>query len=153
MPPRRRIVPVEDEPEPNAFEREFNNNDNVLRGIRIYCGNKATPAGTVRGTPLSCFRRGIGIGSYIERQKTPARRSQANRSQIESSTRGLVIQQIADTINTKKKSMGRLKPLIHLDSLSKDMIREIASRQNIVGYSNMSTGQLINKLLEKGWKR
>ena len=128
---------------------------NIDNGLRIYCGAKRpVPRGKYLGTPLACFRKGFGVGSYIEKQKIPKRdKSQA---QIEATTRALTIRQIAREIETK--GLLNFKNLIRLDSLSKDLIRSIAvkltgSRDEIRGYSQMSREQLINSLVERGWKR
>ena len=151
---RRTITPINETPAPDAFEREFGSTDSTTRGLRIYCGSKPVPRGKYLGTPLACFRRGFGVGSYVEQKKIPKRdKSQA---QIEATTRALTIKQIAKDIETK--GLLNFKSLIRLDNLSKDLIRSIAlkltgSRDEIRGYSNMTREQLINSLVERGWKR
>lgn len=128
---------------------------NINNGLRIYCGSKRPiPRGKFLGTPLACFRRGFSVGSYVEKQKIPER--DKSQTQIEAATRALTIKQIARDIETK--GLLNFKNLIRLDNLSKDLIRSIAlkltgSRDEIKGYSQLSREQLINALVERGWKR
>lgn len=48
--------------------------DNDLRankGGKIYCGKKAAPAGTTKGTLGQCFKKGVGVGMMLEKTKVP----------------------------------------------------------------------------------
>lgn len=38
---------------------------------QIYCGNKKTQRGKTKGSTLACFKKGVGVGMMIEREKAP----------------------------------------------------------------------------------
>lgn len=46
-----------------------------MRGGKIYCGMKEPPAGVERGTTLKCFKKGVGVGMMLEKQKAPAEKA------------------------------------------------------------------------------
>jgi hypothetical protein len=43
--------------------------DRKLFGGKVYCGEKQPKAGDVRGTPLQCFKKGIGVGMNMPKKE------------------------------------------------------------------------------------
>lgn len=120
--------------------------DNIAEGLQIYCGAKPLPPNRRRGTPLQCFRRGFGVGSYVNEQKFPSRLQRAEAAQ-----RGQLLKKVARDIETM--GLMNMKHLLRLEPLSKDLVRSIAARENIPRYSLMSREQLIDAVVSKGWSR
>lgn len=123
---------------------------NIQEGLRIYCGAKPLPPNRRRGTPLECFRRGFGVGSYLNELKLPGRvKSQLQRA--EAAQRGELVKKMARDI----ESMGLMsfKRILRLNPLSKDLVRSIAQRENVPRYSLMSREELIDAVAQKGWSR
>ena len=125
---------------------------NINQGLRLYCGSKRpVPHGKRLGTQLECFRRGFGIGSYVKEQTFPDRMGQ-----VEAGVRGVVLRQVVRDIETR--GLLNFKQQLRLEQLSKDLIRSIAvkltgTRDEIRGYSSMTREQLINALVQRGWRR
>lgn len=124
--------------------------DNIQEGLRIYCGAKPLPPNRKRGTPLQCFRRGFGIGAYTTERKC-ASRIQSRLEQAEAAQRGLLMKKMARDIETM--GLMSFKRLLHLNPLSKDLVRSIAQRENVPRYSLMSREELIDSVVERGWSR
>lgn len=124
--------------------------NNIQEGLRIYCGSKPLPPNRRRGTPLQCFRRGFGVGSYLNEQKFPAR-LQTQLQRAEAAQRGELIKKMARDIETM--GLMSFKRILHLNPLSKDLVRSIAQHENIRNYSSMSREQLIDAVSQKGWSR
>lgn len=117
---------------------------------RIYCGAKTCPVNSVRGTPLQCFRKGIAIGRIIETQKQ--KKNTFTSRQIEAATTAITKRKMAQDI--LNKGLNILKHEIRLNDLrSKDLIRDLARRVKITNYSTMSQDQLIQQLVQHGFRR
>jgi hypothetical protein len=79
----------------------------------IYCGLKRTPPGKTRGNVLTCFRKGMGVGRFLERQDgnapAPAPRARATNAmnlatlRVMAQARGVPI-----TANRVRKNKARL---------------------------------------------
>lgn len=124
---------------------------NVSTGLKIYCGMKPLKPNQKRGTTLQCFKRGVGIGFAIQTEK-----NKKKLNEVEAVIRAETIKRNVKDIETK--GLLPFKQMLHLDALSKDLVRSIAvkltgSRDEIRGYSNMSREALINALVERGWQR
>lgn len=123
----------------------------ITNGMRIYCGAKENvPRGSVRGSPNVCFRKGFGVGSYVN-EKSCRTRIQEEAQRIEAALRGELIKKVARDIEIM--GLMNFKQLIRLNTLSKDLVRSIAARENIPRYSMMTREELINAVVAKGWQR
>jgi hypothetical protein len=122
----------------------------------MFCGNREQlPPRSYQGTPLQCFKRGIGIGRYIQSQKEGTiRREERKRTEAISSV--LVKRQLTRQIETQ--GLLSLKRDLRIGNLNKDLVRSIATRLTgtanpITGYSQMSRERLIEELVQRGFKR
>lgn len=129
---------------------------NVNRGLRIYCGNKREiPAGTRRGSPLQCLRKGLMIGKMLERQALGPRLLERQRA-AEAATAGIARRQFIQLIQSR--GLSALKQELPIGTLNKDELRSIAVRLSgtpdaIVGYSRLSQQQLLDALVQRGFQR
>lgn len=125
--------------------------NNVSSGLKIYCGMKPLKPNQKRGTTLQCFKQGVGIGIGIQTEK-----NKKKLNEVESVIRAETIKRNVKDIETK--GLLPFKNMLHLDSLSKDLIRSIAvkltgTNDQIIGYSKLSREELIDQLVQRGWKR
>ncbi len=150
-----------------------------------YCGSKTPPAGRHVGTPSYCYKKGVrsgfvaGIqkgtlqGTTLERKRSAVRseliqRGEQQRTQqatrkavkeavprIEATTKAMTRGEIAKAIETK--GLTTLKRQLHLNRLTKDEIRSLATRYTgtanaITRYSTLTQDQLKQELRNRGWQ-
>lgn len=135
--------------------------DNVRRGLRIrmYCGNKEVlPPNTERGTPFTCFRRGIAVGQYVQARKDDVLRRQRTRTErrrTEAITGVLMRRQIARDI--EEKGVNVLKREIKIGQLPLGLLRAIAQKLTgtanaINRYGSMTLEELKERLIMIGFQ-
>lgn len=132
--------------------------------VKKYCGKaRPIPDGYQRlGSPYECLRTGLYLGKEQAKEKFHEQEIEARKKQKElvekkiNISKVLIKKQIAQDI--EKKGLTILKREIHLDNLTKDEVRSLANRYTgtthaIPYYSSMSKEQLINELIQRGFKR
>jgi len=130
--------------------------DNVRSGLKMYCGNKTPiPPRTYMGTPLACFRRGFGIGLYVQREKQRPARLQ-ERQRTEAITSVLVRRKLAQDIETK--GLNVLKRDIRIGDLPLGLLKGLAQRLTgtemvIPRYGMMNREEIIEALVLRGFRR
>ena len=129
--------------------------DNVNQGLKLYCGDRPTPPATRKGTPLQCFRNGIGVGKRIQ-EAGIKRRLRQERQRTETITRTLTKAEIARQIEVR--GLTGLKRELKLEKLNKDLVRSLAQQytgtdQPILRYSLMTKASLIDELVQRGFRR
>jgi hypothetical protein len=130
----------------------------------VYCGIlRPAPRGREIGTPAQCFasgRRGGFVAGvekgFVEGTKQEKIKQQKKQKIKETITQTLTKQQFVKEI--EDKGLNFLKKELHLDRLNKDLIRSIATRltgteQAIKLYSLLTREELVNRLVERGFKR
>ena len=129
--------------------------NNVSSGLKIYCGVRKPKKDQRLGSASECFqsgrRSGIKVGIDIQTEK-----NKKKLNEVEAVIRAETIKRNIKDIETK--GLLPFKQMIHLDSLSKDLVRSIAvkltgTNDQITGYSKMSREELINSLVDRGWHR
>jgi hypothetical protein len=158
MPPRLR--PVRQAPPADAFEREFGDRE----GPRPYCGAKHPPRGRTMGSPNYCFKSGLksGFAAAAQRAVAPAA-AVVGPTRNERTRRNALIegalterQKIMEAIKTK--GFSALKRMLHLDTLNQRELGGIAVREHarqpfVPHYSSYSKAQLVQALVQRGYKR
>ena len=134
---------------------------NIKQGLRIvpmplYCGLlRPAPNDRTIGTPTECFKQGLrsGFVAGIQKGKKQEKTKQKTREVL---TASLTRQQVAKEI--EDKGLNFLKSHLSLDKLNKDLIRSLCTKltgteQAIPRYSTMTREQLVQNLVERGFKR
>jgi hypothetical protein len=131
--------------------------DNIKLGMRIYCGAQRPPPRNKRpGTSVECFKSGVKAG-FVAGLKVQKEKSEQKTKAVEALTTMLTErmtkEQLASAI--QQRGLNVLKQQLHLSKLNKDLIRSIvvSGGETIPGYSKMTKDQLINALIQRGWKR
>jgi hypothetical protein len=136
----------------------------ALRIVPVYCGaHRPPPNGRPLGTPAQCFssgRRGGFVAGVqkgiVEGTKQEKEKQQKKQKIKEVITRTLTKQQFVKEI--EDKGLSFLKKEIRLSKLNKDLIRSLATaltktEQAITRYSSLTREELVNRLMERGFKR
>jgi len=143
----------------------------LLNHVKKYCGPKPNlPEGYDRfGDRYSCLKSGIFIGKKLseahQKQAVNDAVLESQRHQKEHVQAGFNRGQIVGELKTRKKlatdiskkGLVVLRRDIHLNDLNKDQLRSIATKYTgtnkmIAYYSNMSKQELIDALLDRGFK-
>lgn len=125
--------------------------------MKLYCGQQRPPPRNRRaGTPTECFKSGVKAG-FVAGIKQEKLKSEQKTKAVEALTTMLTErmtkEQLASAI--QQRGLNVLKQQINLSKLNKDLIRSIivSGNESIPRYSLMTKEQLIEALVQKGWKR
>lgn len=121
----------------------------------IYCGLQTpSPSGVPIGSPNACYKQGLRSGFVAGIQK--GRKEEKQKQKIkETISLNLNKQQIAKEIETK--GLTFLKQQLHLNNMTKDLIRSIATKltntdQAIPYYSRLTREELVQQLIQRGFR-